>query len=218
MLMIPPTEQIAGPAGELEVLYVPAAKQDAPLAVICHPHPLHGGTLTNKVVTTLARTFSECGAHTLRFNFRGVGKSAGSHDDGRGELLDLLRVIEWGREQAGPVPLWLAGFSFGAFIAMKGALHPDVSGLQQLVLVSPQITRLALVDVTHVPCPWILVQGDKDEVVSAPDVYRWCEGLAQPPLLVRMPEAGHFYHGQLGALRQQLKECLSSNENNSHLY
>ena len=217
-MLTPTSFLLPGPMGDIEALFVPAAETRAPLAVICHPHPLFGGTMHNKVVSTLARACGECGAHTLRFNFRGVGKTAGVHDDGRGEVEDLLSVIAWGQARS-EGPLWLAGFSFGAWIAMKGALRPEGSRAEKLVLIAPQITRLSQEDVSQVPCPWILVQGDQDEVISAPDVFEWCETLSHPPTLVRMEGAGHFFHGRLGELRERLKEQIQpEDENNSHLY
>lgn len=197
----PPSILIQGPAGPLEVLAVPSDQPDAPLAVICHPHPLFGGTMQNKVVTTLARTYAECGAHTVRFNFRGVGQSVGTHDDGGGELDDLLAVVAWARIHYPSKQLWLAGFSFGGWIATKGALRLPAA---QLVLIAPMVSRLSEEDVSNLSCRWILVQGERDEVIAPEDVFAWVNCLKRPPELICLPEAGHFFHGQLSVLREML--------------
>jgi len=206
----PPLDfQIQGPAGLLELQAVPAENPGAPLAVICHPHPLHGGTMQNKVVSTLVRTFNECGAHTVRFNFRGVGRSEGQYDDGRGELQDLLAVVAWARAKHPDSVLWLAGFSFGGWIAMKGALQLPA---ELLVMVAPQVSRLLLENVSALSCRWLLVQGDRDEVVSPKDVFTWAACLSHPPELIRFPEAGHFFHGQLTELRLRLVDQIQKGQ------
>jgi len=199
---------IEGPAGLIEADIQAVEKPDAPMAIICHPHPLFGGTMNNKVVTTLARTFHECGAHVVRFNFRGVGKSEGQHDEGRGEFQDLLAVYEHVRTEFPGSKLWLAGFSFGGWIATKGALQLSP---EKLVLVAPMVSRLREENISALSCPWILVQGEQDEVVDPAEVFAWVNSLPenQKPVLIRLPEAGHFFHGQLQVLRERLKGVLS---------
>lgn len=193
-----------GPAGEIEVLTTPLPEHSSTppaTAVICHPHPLHGGTLRNKVVTTLARTFQELGLRTLRFNFRGVGKSNGVYAEGRGEMQDLLTLIQWVKINFPSDPIWLAGFSFGAYVATMAAMQVEVA---RLITVAPQVSRFAECGPIHIRCPWILVQGEQDEVIAPAEVFNWFETLNPQPTLIRFPAAGHFFHGQLIELRQQL--------------
>lgn len=199
---------LPGPAGDLEVVATPAseAAQKQAVAVICHPHPMFGGTMNNKVVTTLERTFKELGLSTVRFNFRGVGKSAGTFDEGRGEKQDLLAVIDWVKATRPIDALWLAGFSFGGFIAASVAVELPVA---QLVTVAPQVSRFKEAHLTSVTVPWVLVQGEDDEVVSPAETFEWIETINPQPVLIRMPAAGHYFHGKLLELRQKLMEVLT---------
>ncbi len=196
--------------GQIEILTCPDDPSHAPIknatAIICHPHPLFGGTMHNKVVTTLARVFRDVGLRSVRFNFRGVGKSTCVHDEGRGELDDLLFLVEWVKNNFPNDPIWLAGFSFGAYVATKGAMQISPA---QLVTIAPQVSRFKQDDLTRVTCPWILVQGEQDEVVSAEEVFQWIETLPHKPDVIRMPTAGHFFHGQLMELRRLLEERLA---------
>jgi alpha/beta superfamily hydrolase len=178
--------------------------------VICHPHPLHGGTMANKVVTTLARSAHELSVPTLRFNFRGVGTSAGSHDEGRGEVDDALAVIAWGRQRWPSTTLWLAGFSFGGVVALRASTAHGTGSVARLVTVAPALGRnFATVDDIKVPeCPWLIVQGDADEVVDASVVIDWASALQPSPQLVILPGVGHYFHGQLGALQQRVAPFL----------
>lgn len=195
-------------AGHIEVLATPA-NQEPPkgTVLICHPHPLFGGTMHNKVVSTLARTFQNLGLRTVRFNFRGVGKSEGTHDNGKGETDDLVMLAEWVKESFPNDALWLAGFSFGAYVAAQGALRLPAL---QLVTIAPMVSRFKENNITFVaPCPWILVQGEQDEVVSPGEVFAWVEELDPKPTLIRMADAGHFFHGQLLELRRQLELALA---------
>lgn len=201
---------IAGPAGELEVLVdVPANADGRLIAVICHPHPLFGGNMHNKVAHILARTCNDLGAIAVRFNFRGVGKSAGTHDDGRGETDDALTVLAWAAERWPGAQVWLAGFSFGAAMALRSALRHPVT---KLVTVAPALRWLEQVSNTQagsVPeCPWLVVQGDQDELVNAAAVQAWAQGLARAPQIVLMPGAEHFFHGRLNELREIVREWL----------
>jgi len=202
---------IAGPAGGLEALLETPAAGGSPgvhaCGVICHPHPLYGGTLDNKVVWTIARAFQQLGAPTLRFNFRGVGASAGHYDEGRGETHDALAVIAGARERFPGAELWLGGFSFGAAVAVRaaGRAHP-----RRLVAVAPGITRI---DVTHAAapaCPWLIVQGDADEVVPAQLVLHWAHGLAPAPTVRVVHGASHFFHGRINELRDTVVDFLAA--------
>jgi hypothetical protein len=199
---------LPGPAGAIEVLTAPApdeANRQLATVIICHPHPLFGGTMQNKVVSTLARTFKELGLRTVRFNFRGVGKSEGVHDNGIGETEDLLTLVKWIREISPQDAIWLAGFSFGAFVSARAATQTLVA---QLVSVAPQVSRFIEDKTPPITCPWVLVQGEKDEVVSPAEVFAWYDTLNPKPILIRMPEATHFFHGQLMQLREKLQEVL----------
>lgn len=204
---------LAGPAGALEaVTACPAGARVPAAAVILHPHPLHGGTMQNKVVTTLARGFTELGVATLRFNFRGVGASDGAYAQGEGETGDALAVIEWLRRQRPQDAIWLAGFSFGAYIALRVAAQARVNGL---VTVAPAVhlydfARLQLPD-----CPWLLVQGEADEVVPVEMLRHWLARIAPAPRVVFLPGVGHFFHQRLNDLRAVLQEFVRPNLPNS---
>jgi alpha/beta superfamily hydrolase len=191
---------IRGPAGDLEaVLEEPVIEIVKRFAVVCHPHSQAGGTLANKVVHTLARTFQELGLPTLRFNFRGVGRSAGEFDHGNGETDDALAVIEWGRARWPGVPFWLAGFSFGAYVALRASAR-RMPG--RLVTVAPPVQRFEFAPLQSPQCPWLLIQGDQDEVVDYKAVVAWAQTLSPAPDVVVLPGVGHFFHGRLHELKE----------------
>jgi alpha/beta superfamily hydrolase len=203
--------RVAGPAGEIEALVeTPAdgpAGTPARFGVVCHPHPLHGGTLDNKVVYTLARAFVELGAPAIRFNFRGVGASAGRYDEGAGETQDALAVVAYGRERWPGAALWLAGFSFGGAVAVRAAAEARP---QSLVAVAPGITRVAMEGVVSPACPWLIVQGDADEVIDPAAVLEWGKRQATAPAVRVLAGAGHFFHGRLNELRQLVMDFLAA--------
>jgi alpha/beta superfamily hydrolase len=189
---------IAGPAGAIEcAIDVPGA--DAPVrgvAVLCHPHPLHGGTMDNKVVQTLARAFVQLGYRAVRFNFRGIGGSAGAWDEGRGEVDDALAVIAALREPG--LPLALGGFSFGAYVATQAAARlPADARAERLVLVGPAVVNFPAAPVSQ---DSIVIHGESDEVVPLSAVLDWARPQVLPVTVV--PATGHFFHGQLGLLKQ----------------
>lgn len=196
-----------GPAGRLECLTdVPTEVTPQPaVAVICHPHPEHGGTMRNKVVTILERSLRELGLRTVRFNFRGVGESEGTHDEGRGELDDLNAVIEWTRKVCPDNELWLGGFSFGSGIAAQAAM---THAPRQLISIAPPVERMDLGSIQIPGCHWLVIQGDEDDVVSPQAVYDWVAGADPKPELIVMKHAGHFFHRRLMDLRGLLKNCL----------
>jgi len=199
-----PAERLAidGPAGRLEVLLEDRTSAPAPaFGVVCHPHPLQGGTMDNKVVFTLARGLQEVGMPTLRFNYRGVGRSEGSYDEGRGETLDALAVAALGASRWPGVPVWFAGFSFGGFVAINASHQADAGAV---IAVSPAVGRLASFAVTGPTCPWMLVQGDADEVLDAGEVLEWGRAQVPAPELVVMPGVSHFFHGKLVELREHV--------------
>jgi alpha/beta superfamily hydrolase len=191
---------IDGPAGRLEAIFESPADAEASAAVVvCHPHPQHGGTMHNKVAHTLARTFVRLGFAALRFNFRGTEKSDGQFDEGIGEMDDALAAIEWMQQAQQGKPLWLAGFSFGAAISVRAALESDVSGL---VSVAPAISRFAAGMTRQPQCPWLVVQGDEDELVDIEETIAWFNSLGPGPELLIMEGAEHFFHGRLIDLRE----------------
>lgn len=218
MVLRPPRAErllIQGPAGELQALVetpvddAGEARTARAFAVVCHPHPLYAGTMDNKVVYTVARAFEQLGAPAIRFNFRGVAASAGSYDEGRGESEDALSVIAWGRRRWPDAPLWLAGFSFGGAVALRIA---EQAGPERLVLIAPGITRLEHADfaaarAVQPMCPWLIVQGDADEVVPPQAVLGWAAereplpGVPRPEVAV-LPGASHFFHGRINELRE----------------
>lgn len=185
---------------------------DAPLsfmngiAIICHPHPQHGGTMDNKVVTTLMRTYRDLGVHVLRFNFRGVGESEGVFDNAIGELDDLLAIIDWAKNHFAQSPVLMAGFSFGSSISARASYK--VEGLRHLTLVAPPVERYDYDRDGAFNAPVCVIQGDKDERVIAQGVYDWVAQLQSPADLIRYPEAGHFFHGFLSSLKTDLTDIL----------
>ncbi len=198
---------ISGPAGLLEGLTAcPEKETRGAVAVILHPHPLYGGTFNNKVVHSLSRTCNLLGIPSLRFNFRGVGKSAGIYDDGRGEVEDCLAALDWVSDRRPGFDIWLAGFSFGAYVAYQVAGRD--SRVQRLVTVAPPVS---LFDFSHIPvptCPWTLIQGELDELVPVETVSCWVAGLSVSPTQFYLP-ADHFFHGQLNTLQNVLLEHLA---------
>ncbi len=195
---------LPGPAGQLE-LAVDLAERDSArtgVAVICHPHPQHGGTMRNKVVTMLERSLRESGLDTVRFNFRGVGNSEGEYDEGRGETVDLDAVASWVRKVRPNDALWLAGFSFGSFVALRAAQPLEADAL---ITVAPPVGRWEFGDIELPTCHWLLIQGEDDEVVDAKAVFEWAERLDESPNIVRMPETSHYFHRRLMDLRGAIK-------------
>ncbi len=185
---------VAGSAGNLEgVAHLPDATPRA-IAVIAHPLPVMGGTMENKVVTTLAKTFVELDFVALRFNFRGTGGSAGAFDGGDGEVDDVLAVARHARQKYGELPLVLAGFSFGGYVQARAAqhLHP-----QRLVLIAPAVGRFAMPQVPH---DTLLIHGEQDEVIPLAEALVWARPQQLP--IVVLPGTEHFFHGRLHLIKQ----------------
>jgi alpha/beta superfamily hydrolase len=205
---VPEPAVIAGPAGPLEARVEDPSPGLAPpiVGVVCHPHPLYGGTMQNKVVHTLARAMQQQGAATVRFNFRGVGRSEGRYDAGPGELEDALVACAWARRRWNCDALWLAGFSFGAAVALQAAA---AVGPRALVTVAPPVGRLIVDPVRRPDCPWLVVQGDQDELVECATVREWVAAFDEPPQVRVLEGAEHFFHGRLGELRAAVMEFLS---------
>jgi hypothetical protein len=196
-----------GPAGDLETISdraEPACARRG-VAVICHPLTAEGGTMHNKVVTMVERALRESGIDTLRFNFRGAGNSQGAYDEGRGESDDLAAVVEWVRRVRPQDALWLAGFSFGSYVTIRNAvpLHADA-----LISIAPPVGRREFEFVAAPTCPWLIVQGEADEVVEPQAVFDWVASLEYQPELVRMPDTSHFFHRRLMDLRGAIKHAV----------
>jgi uncharacterized protein len=197
---------IAGQAGALEAIVEDPGVQGPSYGVICHPHPLYGGTMDNKVVTTVARALQETGIPTLRFNFRGVGASAGEFDQGVGETADADAVAAWGAERWAGRSLVIAGFSFGGYVALRLAQQRLP---RCLITIAPAVQGFAAS--TAVPhCPWLVVQGDADELVDPSMVIDWVNTLDPKPRLVVLPGVGHFFHGRLRELRDAVIDAIRS--------
>ena len=199
---------IDGAVGDLELITMCPEDTVRPItAVICHPHPLYLGSMNNKVVHTLAKAFVSMGVKAVRFNFRGVGQSLGVYDGGVGETDDVLSVVQWVRSVCHHDQIWLAGFSFGSYVAARaaGIVHPT-----QLVTIAPAVEHFNFDELKPIKCPWLVIQGEEDEVVPPELVYEWAA--REKPLLVRMPGTGHFFHGKLIDLKEIIVRKLSDKE------
>ncbi len=196
--------QFTGPAGNLEgMVHLPEGEPHA-IAVIAHPLPIMGGTMDNKVVTTLVKIFVELGYAVLRFNFRGVGESEGSYDEGRGETVDAIAAALFMRDEFGELPLFTAGFSFGAYVQARAALELKP---QRMVLIAPAVGRF---EMPPVPVNTVLVHGDQDEVVALSDLLDWAR--PQHLSVVVLAGAEHFFHGRLTQLRLVVSQQLKNHE------
>jgi uncharacterized protein len=185
---------MAGPAGTLEVAFNVPEGAVRGVALIAHPHPLQGGTLDNKVVQTLAKTFAALGYAAVRFNFRGVGQSEGEFDDGIGETDDALAALAAAKLEFGELPVALAGFSFGSYVQTRVA-HAITA--ERLVLIGPAVKRFPI---EAVPPDTIVIHGEEDDVVALSDVLAWARPQQLP--IVVFPGCGHFFHGRLPQLQR----------------
>lgn len=197
---------IQGQAGNLEARYQASQRSDLGL-IMCHPHPLFQGSMHNKVVTTVTRTAHELGLPSLRFNFRGVGQSAGQHDEGKGEQDDVLTVLHYALNELGWQHVILTGFSFGAAMACLAACR-EPEHIKQLLLLAPPVhhfdapAQLPYEFYTHI------YYGDQDEVVPVDDMAHWAELVLPTPELRVFTGGSHFFHGKLAALKTALKEDI----------
>jgi hypothetical protein len=191
---------IDGPAGALEIAQNVPAHAPRGIALVAHPHPLQGGTLDNKVAQTLAKTFFALGYIATRFNFRGVGRSEGTFDDGVGETADALAALAYARTRFGPraetLPVVLAGFSFGTYVQTKVA---QAVATERLVLVGPAVRRFAP---APLPADTIVIHGEEDDVVPLAEVFAWARPQELPVIV--FPGCGHFFHGRLPALSRTI--------------
>lgn len=199
--------ELDGPVGKLEALLeAPQGAHIVGCAVVCHPHPLHGGTLQNKVAHTLARSFVGQGFVALRFNFRGVNDSEGTFDDGRGELEDVYAAMDFLSIGYPDLPLWISGFSFGAAMAIDAAAARKPAGL---VSIAPAISRFTTALTQQPDCPWLILQGDQDELVDVDETIAWLNGLDPGPELQILDGAVHFFHGKLLLLREAVEAFIA---------
>jgi uncharacterized protein len=196
---------IAGPIGRLEAIAEEPGGGAAPAlaAVLCHPHPLYGGTLHNKVVHTLARALRVGGAATLRFNFRGVGGSEGVHDEGAGETQDALAAVSWARSRWPGIPLVLGGFSFGGAVAIQAAA---AAAPAWLITVAPAVERVRLEGLAVHRGEWLVVQGGADDVVAPEVVLGWMARHAPQARVRLLDGVGHFFHARLHELQACVRE------------
>ncbi len=200
---------IDGPVGALEALHLPVADARG-IALVCHPNPSQGGTMLNKVVSTLQRTAGDSGLATLRFNYRGTGKSAGEHDMHSGEVDDAQAALEWLQEQHPDLPVYLFGFSFGGFVAgsLSGRLEQAGVAVAQVFLVAPAAMRFDQQHAIAQHTTLTVIQPEEDEVIDPELVYRWSNSLSTPHSLLKVAECGHFFHGRLPELKQLVAERL----------
>jgi len=198
----PESIEIAGPAGVLDTLYVSPEGECLGVAVICHPNPLQGGTHTNKVVQTAARALMQMGYACYCPNLRGVGASAGQHDHGVGEVEDVLAVVAFAREQHGSLPLLLAGFSFGAFVAARTRQRIET---EKLLLIGVAVGKYPI-PTPSVPADTLVIHGETDEVIALSEVLDWARPQDLPVIV--FPGVGHFFHGKLVQLAACIKRCL----------
>lgn len=206
-------ELISGPVGSIEVAIDAPAGEPRGLAVVCHPHPLFGGTLDNKVTQTLARALVALGFISVRPNFRGVGNTAGTHDEGRGEVDDIVTVVDLFRQRYQPKELVLAGFSFGSFVQTHVAQRLAAAGApaQRLVLVGTATSRW---QVMPVPEDSLVIHGELDDTVPLSSVLDWARPQNLPVTVI--PGADHFFHGRLPIIKRLVIHALSSGLSTHH--
>jgi alpha/beta superfamily hydrolase len=198
---------IQGKVGKIECLAgLPTndAEDRKTFGIICHPHPLFGGTMTNKVTHMIEKAYRELGLHTVRFNFRGVGLSEGDFDDGIGETDDLISIYKWAREIFPEYECWIAGFSFGSYTALRAC--PDINPAQFLT-VAPPVERYDYTELELPECPWLVIQGEDDDVVTPKAVYDYVNTLDPSPQLITF-KAGHFFHRRLIDLKGAIKNGI----------
>ena len=216
---------IEGPSGQIQLDYAPGTTEQ--VVVICHPHPLYGGTMDNKVVTSVFRAFTDQGSAALRFNYRGVGDSEGVYGDGAGETDDLLAVLDWVAERSPEAKLTLVGFSFGGYVTAAAA---DWIGsgryalgleLSELLLIAPACTRFDMTQL-KLPASTRMILGDRDDVVETAEQFKFAELMGLTPQVIE--GAGHFFHGKLVSIKSwatqsmtaKLEAARSTNAASSH--
>ena len=203
------SQLLAGPCGQLEALYLDSPAPRG-LALICHPNPVQGGTMLNKVVSTLQRTARDAGYSTLRFNYRGVGSSSGSHDMQQGEVDDAEAAADWLLARHPQLPLALLGFSFGGFVAASLAERLARRGVApaRLCMIAPAVARLPAGLALDEQVALTLIQPEQDEVIAPAQVYAWSAALGRAHELLKVAECGHFFHGRLTELKDLVQPRL----------
>ena len=193
---------LSGPEGRIEALLQRPQGEPRGAAVVCHPHPLYGGTMNNNVVYHTARALTELGYTTLRFNFRGVGDSEGTHAHGVGEEADLLAALDWLRESTGEERPVVAGFSFGARVALAVGCRPGAARALVALGVAPRLFDLSFV--ARCAVPKLFIQGERDELSALDDVRAFFDEAAPPKELVVVEGADHFFTGRLARIREAI--------------
>lgn len=197
---------LQGQIGTLDaVLTVPQTLSSSTIAFLGHPHSLQGGTMSNKVVTTMARAFKELGIPSLRFNFRGVGLSEGVYDAGIGESEDMLALAQQWQDEQPHAKCLFAGFSFGSYVAYRAASQTPGS---VLITIAPPVHHYDYHAFESVPSPWLIIQPEDDEVVPAEVVFNFAQTLNPPIPVIGFEQTGHFFHGKLLELKAQLSQYL----------
>ena len=200
--------QVKSQTGVLEVIAdVNTLKSSSDVVICLHPHPLFGGTMNNKVVVTIAKAFEMMGACPVRFNFRGVGQSTGSYDHGNGETEDAIDVYNWVLSQNENARVWLVGFSFGSYVAMKAA--PEVRNRAAVILVAPAVNKVDFSGCTDFVDPFWVIAAKEDEIVPYDDILNWSNSLPNKPKLITFEDSSHFFHGKLIDLRESLISTFS---------
>jgi len=197
--------RIMGPLGDLETEIsnnsnIPDNNIIEKVAIICHPHPLQQGSMDNKVVTTLAKTFNKLAIPAIRFNYRGVGQSAGAYGNMLGEVEDCQAVLDWAKTKFPNAKFIIAGFSFGAYIAAKTCAD-NLKDVVYLCTVAPSVERMPFDALPFIDCQWLIIMGDADEIVSPEAVFEWYERLKANKQLIKFAGAKHFFHGKLVELQ-----------------
>jgi alpha/beta superfamily hydrolase len=197
---------IPGPAGALEALLaLPTNNCSDFVTIICHPHPLYGGSMTNKVVTTIAKSCDELNMATIRFNYRGVGNSDGIYDNAKGEREDLLAIHAWAKNRFPHAAYILAGFSFGSYICCAAAENIKPTAL---ITIAPAIARQSYADVMTYKGQWWLIQGEQDELTDAATVFEWFKKHVSSTRIINIANASHFFHGCLPQLQHEIVNTI----------
>lgn len=198
---------IEGPSGQLEAMVSRPTDTPTAVGIICHPHPQHAGTMHNKVVTTLNWAMEAMNWVTVRFNYRGVGKSAGVYDNQIGEVEDARAIYQWLKQHYPNLPIHLAGFSFGAYISAKLASQVTAASL---VSAAPVVSYSNYSAIEPINCPWLAVVGEADDLVSVDEIKAYRDESKQQFELISFPETTHFFHGQLIPLREAVKSFYNA--------
>jgi alpha/beta superfamily hydrolase len=202
-----PLREIAGPSGPLEVLLEQPAGDVRAAAVFAHPLPTHGGTMHTKAVYQGAKALTRVGCAVLRFNFRGVGRSAGAWDEGRGERDDFKAAVDFMAAQFPGKELWAAGFSFGAYVALTAGAEDD--RICALIGIAPPVNRYDFEAVKSSTKPKFIIHGEADELIPLKQVREFYAQLADPKELVEIDRANHLFDGQVGEVADALEDLLA---------